>query len=162
MVSKETVVKGVAVATALGVASLILQPITPISITKEPDKHRQAREQIKVYSQSWGGGYLEWYLVRIMEGWLKNGEDQVTCMYFLIFPGKEWEGDIEGILEIYNDPEEKWSEQETVKTMVCEFTRLTWAEEQIKLSDGRIFEIPEVMKDEEVTEGFVTFRVNVE
>ena len=143
-----------------GLAIAIFKPTEsmPIPITEEPDKHRQAREQITVFSKSWGGGYLEWYLVRIMP----SADDQLTCMYFLIFPGLGWEGDIEGIMEIYSREEDKWSEPETVKKMVCEYTRLTWAEQQIRLLDGRIFEIPQVMADEEVTEGYVTFRVDVE
>ena len=143
-----------------GLAIVILKPTEsiPIPIAEEPDKHRQAREQITVFSQSWGGGYLEWYLVRIMP----SEDDQLTCMYFLIFPSKGWKGDIEGIMEIYSREEDRWSEPETVKIMVCEYTRLTWAQQQIKLSDGRIFEIPQVMADDVTTEGYVTFRVDVE
>ena len=145
-----------------GLVVVVLKPSEsiPMSMTEEPDKHRQVREQITVFSKSWGGGYLEWYLVRMMPS--SEPLDQLTCMYFLIFPGLDWKGDIEGIMEIYNREEDEWSKPETVKKMVCEYTRLTWAEQQIKLSDGRIFEMPQVTEDEEVTEGYVTFRVDVE
>ena len=131
-------------------------------IIAESDKYRQAREQIKIkeFHEAWGTEYLEWYLVRMMPS--SEPLDQLTCMYFLIFPGRGWEGDVQGIMEIYNREEDKWSKPETVKKMVCEYTRLTWSEQQIRLSDGRIFKIPQVMIDEEVIEGYVTFRIDIE
>ena len=147
-----------------GLVIVVLKPTEsiPMSMTAEPDKHRQAREQIKIkeFHEAWGTEHLEWYLVRIMPS--SEPLDQLTCMYFLIFPGRGWEGDVQGIMEIYNREEDKWSEPETIKKMVCEYTRLTWSEQQIRLSDGRIFEMPRVTADEETAKGYATFRVNVE
>ena len=136
------------------------QTAMPLSWEDEPNKHKQAREQITVKSSSYDPNEtLEWYLIRVSP----SGPplDMVTCTYVLLYPGKGIQGDIDAFIEIFNPANTNWSEQETIGEMMIEYARFGFAEQKIELRDGRVFPFQEVT-DENVTYiGYITFRVEV-
>jgi len=132
----------------------------PLSWENEPNKHKQAREQITVKSSSYlPNETLEWYLIRVSPSGAPL--DMVTCTYVLLCPGKEIQGDIDAFIEIFNPADTNWSEQETTKEMMIEYARFGFAEQKIELQNGTVYEFPEVTDENAKQTGYITFRVEV-
>jgi hypothetical protein len=133
----------------------------PLSWENEPNKHKQAREQITVKSSSYHPDEtLEWYLIRVSPSGAPL--DMVTCTYVLLCPGKGIQGDIDAYIEIFNPANTQWSKQETIEEMVIEYARFGFAKQKIELRDGRVFEFPEVTGEDVKQIGYLTFRVGVD
>ena len=133
----------------------------PLSWENEPNKHKQAREQITVKSSSYHPDEtLEWYLIRVSPSGAPY--DMVTCTYVLLCPGKGIQGDIDAYIEIFNPANTQWSKQETIKEMVIEYARFGFAKQKIELQDGTVHEFPEITGEDIKQTGYLTFRVEVD
>lgn len=133
----------------------------PLSWENEPNKHKQAREQITVKSSSYHPNEtLEWYLIRVSPSGAPL--DMVTCTYVLLCPGKGIQGDIDAYIEIFNPANTQWSKQETIKEMVIEYARFGFAKQKIELRDGTVYEFLEVTGEDTKQIGYITFRVEVD
>jgi len=133
----------------------------PLSWENEPNKHKQAREQITVKSSSYHPDEtLEWYLIRVSPSGAPL--DMVTCTYVLLCPGKGIQGDIDAFIEIFNPANTSWSKQETIKEMMIEYARFGFAEQKIELQDGKVFEFPEVTEEDVKQIGYLTSKVEVD
>lgn len=133
----------------------------PLSWENEPNKHKQAREQITVKSSSYHPNEtLEWYLIRVSPSGAPL--DMVTCTYVLLCPGKGIQGDIDAYIEIFNPANTQWSKQETIKEMMIEYARFGFAKQKIELQDGTVHEFPEITGEDIKQTGYLTFRVEVD
>ena len=133
----------------------------PLSWENEPNKHKQAREQITVKSSSYHPDEtLEWYLIRVSPSGAPL--DMVTCTYVLLCPGKGIQGDIDAFIEIFNPADTNWSKQETIKEMMIEYARFGFAKQKIELRDGTVYEFPEVTGEDVKHIGYLTSRVEVD
>jgi len=150
--------KGVAIVLG-GIFLLALAFLRPRPPEEEPQKHRQAREQILFKSWSYGEAECEVYLVRTAKS--APPLDQFTCFYLVIYPSRGFEGDIDGILEVYNPEDTKWSEQETVTEMVCEYGRFGAKRQEVILADGRRFDMHDVTEEDIIHGGYIMWRVKV-
>ena len=133
----------------------------PLSWENEPNKHKQAREQITVKSSSYHPNEtLEWYLIRVSPSGAPL--DMVTCTYALLCLGKGIQGDIDAYIEIFNPANTNWSQQETIKEMMIEYARFGFAEQKIELRNGTVHEFSEVTGENVKHIGYITFRVEVD
>jgi hypothetical protein len=132
----------------------------PLPWENEPNKHKQAREQITVESSSYHPDEtLEWHLIRVSPSGAPY--DMVTCTYVLLCSGKGIQGDIDAFIEIFNPADTNWSEQETIKEMMIEYARFGFAKQKIELQNSKVYEFPEVKGEDVKQVGYITFRVEV-
>ncbi len=149
---------GLALVGGLGIGYL-LGNVKKASAMTEPGDYRQARAKVTVRGFSMYSSKmetLEWY---IQDAGYSPDFDQFTITYRLVIPGRGYYGDIEGYCQVYNHHTTRFSKKD-YPDLVFEFTRLSWAEQEI-ITPGGIFNIPQTLRDNEVMLGYVTFRIPV-